>query len=277
MAKRSHGDLAVVVITRNAPEELAKTLSYMAPSLATCLLLVSDDSDDPIPGRHLASAYHGRWTAGPRQGPVANRFHGLRDAQRWHPSHVLFIDDDITITAPTWQALTAGMAEYPREILCPVAIELGVVVRPTQVTWRGFRARPAPSAGGYGLMDACMLWPVEAALAVEWDTTFRYGYAEAWIGYQAMRTGHPVRVLDEASIIHRRPGHGAADPAHVAHLDEARVFYNYLIQSSERGALVAGALLAVDAFLTNVRRIQRGHAPDFRAYRRLSLLARTRP
>lgn len=252
--------LCAVVITRNAPGELATTLDALTRHSWLDRVVVSDDSagDAALRSARVAASYDAIYVPGPKRGPTPNRANGLRHARReLSATHVLFVDDDMTISEEMAWELTKTLQAHPDDILCPVAeTALSEQLRPTELNWRGLRSRLAPTTGGYGLSDAFMLWPGQVADQVEWDDTFAYGYSEAWLGYQAQRQGCNIQILNDVRVIHRSPGRQGGDLGR--RTEPARVYYNFLIKQAAKGRARAWALFAADALWTSCRRCLKG-------------------
>jgi hypothetical protein len=262
--------LCAVVITRNAADELAATLDALTSYSWLDRVVVSDDSDSDAARRtaQVAASYDALYVPGPKRGPTPNRANGLMYARRHlSATHVLFVDDDMTISEEMARNLKKVLAAYPGDILCPVAVNTrNGQERPTEVNWRGLRSQPAPATGGYGLTDNFMLWPTTVADELEWDDTFPYGYSEAWLGYQAQRRGCNIRILSDVGVIHRSPGRHAGDLG--KHSEPARVYYNFLIKLAAKGRTRAWALFLADALRTSSWRCLRGQN-TFGMYARL--------
>ena len=254
--------VCAVIITRNAPEDLDLTLRSLTRQSWLDHIVVSDDSDRDFHDKtaDVAGTYGASHVSGPKRGPTPNRINGLRYALSDLPAtHVVFADDDMTISEKACESLGKLICLYPNDILCPLVEDgsNGPLYHPGEVNWRGFRSRYAPENGGYGLSDNFMIWPSQVALDVDWDDTFIYGYSEAWVGYQAKRNGTNIRILKDVVILHRHPGRnsGGLDKKMV---EPARVYYNFLIKRESRGPLNAFALLLGDALWTSSTRILRG-------------------
>ena len=135
---------------------------------------------------------------------------------------------------------------------------------PTEVNWKGIRNIPAPPVGGTGLSDCCMLWPVSRIQDVEWDSTIKYGYAEAWLAAQAKNVGINIRIVMDISVLHRRPGRGESS-IKPNDFEIARIYYNFRIKSL-KGKANAVILLLLDFILTNGKRLGYGKRPRVREY-----------
>ena len=88
---------SVIIPTCNRPDLLAECLGHLAPGRQTAEhrhyeVIVTDDGSVPTAETLLRERFPwARWTAGPRQGPAANRNHGATCANgEW----LVFTDDD---------------------------------------------------------------------------------------------------------------------------------------------------------------------------------------
>ena len=242
------------IITRNSPAELRETLKSLLDFRLP--VVVSDDSDETFAQDTITVCLQlgVDYEIGPHRGPVANRLAvAMRVRELKEYSHVLFLDDDMTLTSSVLQSLSNATVVYPDDIITVAFLdgEDGPLIMPTVVNWKGIRSIPAPLTGGAGLSDACMLWPMEAIEKVEWDSTLRYGYAEAWLGAQVYAKGINIRILPGIMVLHRQPGR---ETIFAADLETARCYYNFLIKALEYGRFVAIMLFVADFFLSNGKR-----------------------
>lgn len=248
--------LGVCVITRNDPDGLAETLRPLVEAVPSSSVLVSDDSD-PLAGSLTAKVcadFSVRWIPGPRLGPVGNRWEGGSELYKLGFTHVLFLDDDITVGSDVINALITYAIAHPRAVCCPLTYEGGQAILPTEMNWKGVRQRKAPIIGGAGLTDQCMLWPRSAFESVEWDPSFFYGYGEAWLGVQLKSQGFAIHVLPQLGVVHRSPGRAGGGSVWFRQ-ESARVYFNFKSKRLLYGISVAMVVAITDVVLTNAKRV----------------------
>src|SRR4051794_23852629 len=91
--------IALCICTMNRPSDLSKCLkSVFDGEVQPDEVLVSDDSDDGSDNEAIAARYPVTYVAGPRQGLALNRVQCVAATSSRH-SHILFIDDDVTLPA----------------------------------------------------------------------------------------------------------------------------------------------------------------------------------
>ncbi|WP_206831088.1 glycosyltransferase [Alicyclobacillus fructus] len=242
--------VGAVVITRNEPDRLEPLVREIHVSAISRCVVVSDDSDEPYASitKRIAEDSGAEYVCGPKKGPVANRLNGLNVlASRKDITHVLFIDGDIQVDATSLQSLHQASQREPGAIICVGVREGpgGRTIWPTEVNWKGVRCRPAPQRGGTGLSDQLMLWPLHAALAVEWDTTYNYGYSEAWLGVQARSKGYTIVIIPGLNVVHTAPNRDCSRDT-----EEQRIFYNFLIKRETHGRVYAWMVFVTDMVLS---------------------------
>lgn len=248
--------ICCVIITHNSPNELNITLKAL--SEIECPVIVSDDSDPDFitATKDVCIKWNAKYLSGPRLGPVANRYSVIPYIMDEDYSHVLFLDDDMTLSRDHFNRIHSESLKYPSDIICVSIVDGigGKIVRPTDVNWKGVRCIISPAYGGAGLSDNCMLWPLRQILEVEWDTKIRYGYAEAWLGEQAKFKGINIRIMEDVTVLHRCPARGTSILSS-SDLELARIYYNFLICRMKKGLLYALIIFVIDAIASNGKHI----------------------
>ena len=169
---------SVVVPACDRPEQLAQCLARLAPGTQTFPaanyeLIVTDDSRSSVVRELVEKQFPwAKWTAGPRQGPAANRNHGAEQTlQDW----IAFTDDDC-LPDHGWLAAFAETISAAADNTSPDVLE-GRTYADRSKQSLAERA-PINSHGGY-------LWSCNLAIKADWfrrlggfDTGFPFASME---------------------------------------------------------------------------------------------------
>jgi glycosyltransferase involved in cell wall biosynthesis len=199
-------EFSVCIVTRNRPDDLASAIRSVEASRHPALeIIVSDDSTDDRTARMVAARYpRAVLTEGPRRGLSANRNHALSLA---HGTHVLFIDDDVTIDPEFLGAMADHLreADMPdRVILTGTEINDGQVVMPRKLNFLGFMAILYGRGDRmYSTVINATIFPRSLFTRLRFDEALVYGYDEIDIAARAVFLhDHEIRLYPGLSNHH---------------------------------------------------------------------------
>jgi GT2 family glycosyltransferase len=228
----SRPELSICICTRNATGRMDRFLPALVATLAssglaTQLVVVDDGSTDSTFQRAQALAPDAVVVAHYRnRGAAAARNTAARNANaEW----LLFLDDDATITRDDLDMLWSRRQRHEC-VLPQVRGPEGELQNSVALRWRFWEprfdnvAQPLPKVG-YPL-GTCLLLHRDVFWSVGgFDERFFPNYFEdTAFGFQLRRRGIPIRLLDNAEVVHWQ--HGALAPRVVPERIQRALFEN---------------------------------------------------
>ena len=198
--------MAAVIVTRNRPAMLRKTLDSLSRSAYPLSeILISDDSTDDSTAKMLKAEFpQAAWVQGPRRGLSANRNHAIRAAKA---DYVLVSDDDMTIDPDFSRAAMERARKDPDSMFFPSLSENGRVFMPNDLDFLGYHTILHRAHSAYHTAHAgCFILPKSIAKRVDFDEVIAsYGFEEVDFSYRVAAAGFKIIPIPECVCVHLAP------------------------------------------------------------------------
>jgi len=202
--------VAVCICTRNRPEELQKALDSLDRSTYPIFeIIVSDDSTNDDTKTLVTSHFPKvKYLAGPRKGLGANRNNALKAVKG---SHVLFIDDDVTLGEKFIETAFEFLEGYIKQeeadpskiIVTGLEDKYGELVVPHEQDFLGFQKidyREGETLNTVVINSA--IFPKNLFEQVLFDEKLVYGCDEVDFTTRAVNKGFKIRLCPNAINFH---------------------------------------------------------------------------
>ena len=190
-------DLSICICTRNRPDELRKALNSIQLSTRRPYEVVVSDDGTNAHTRELISEHYPevRYNEGPRRGLCANRNAAIAVTSG---THILFIDDDVTLTSDFIEQMTATYrltpaAQRDRCIFTGSELNDGRRVCPNGQSFLGFQSRAYRPGEKYEtVVINATVFPKALFERLLFNENIVYGYDEVDMTTRAVSHGFSI-------------------------------------------------------------------------------------